>query len=370
MVMFTDPVADGASVTYSVSNTTVGSLSPTSGTTNSTGENRTTLTVTENGTVTTYVTSGADGDRVTFIVNGIPSGPQPGVVYTTTNGYLRSIDANGRVFEFGPSGQVTAQAVGPMDADIDGDGYLEVPYVDGSGDLKIRDMNGEVQTLVPAGSGVTPGTSGRIGVGSYRTGDPEVYFVNDNSRLYRADWEGGASTGAEGIYRNPSNQNNLIQAQSVAGVGDFLNDGDNEIVHVDSGNKLAYLNERTNNGQNRQETAVNNDNVVGIAATSEPGQLDGDPPVDVVWRTGNAPNVRVADGNGQDDTLPALMGDDNPKSGASMALFDYTGDSTPELIYVDQNQELKYYNFVTGSTGWVLDENGGNVTVGVGPGVA
>jgi hypothetical protein len=73
MVMFTDPVADGASVTYSVSNTTVGSFSSNSGTTNSTGENRTTLTVTENGSVTTYVTSGAGGDRVEFDVQGIAS---------------------------------------------------------------------------------------------------------------------------------------------------------------------------------------------------------------------------------------------------------------------------------------------------------
>ncbi|WP_440989178.1 hypothetical protein [Haloarchaeobius baliensis] len=75
MVMFTDTVADGAGVDYAVSNGTVGSVSPTNGTTNSTGENRTTLTVTENGSVTTYVTSGAGGDRVEFTVEGVASGP-------------------------------------------------------------------------------------------------------------------------------------------------------------------------------------------------------------------------------------------------------------------------------------------------------
>ncbi|WP_256297079.1 hypothetical protein [Haloarchaeobius salinus] len=74
MVMFTDPVADGATVSYSVSNSTVGSFSSNNGTTNSTGENRTTLTMTENGTVSTYVTSGAGGDRVAFSVEGMAGG--------------------------------------------------------------------------------------------------------------------------------------------------------------------------------------------------------------------------------------------------------------------------------------------------------
>ncbi|MFC4406578.1 hypothetical protein [Haloarchaeobius iranensis] len=370
MTMFTDPVADGASVTYSVSNTTVGSFSPTSGTTSSSGEDQTTLTVSQNGSVTTYVTSGAGGDRVTFDVTGIPGGPQPGMVYTTSGGYLRSLDANGRVYEFGPSGQVTAQSLGPMDEDIDGDGLVEVPYVDGNGALKIRDLNGEVQTLVPDSASILPSTSGRLGVGSYRTGDSEVYF-SDGSDLYRVDWEGGASTSAEAVYKKPSKTKDPIQAQSVAGVGNFLDDGaggGDEIAFVDSNSKLAYVDEK-GNGDNQKKKAVDNPNVVGVSATTEPAQLDGDTPADVVWRTGSSPFVRLADGtNSEDSTLPGMS--DKPKSGASMGLYDYTGDGTPELIYVDQNQELKYYDFTTDTTGWVKDEFGGNVTVGVGPGVA
>ncbi|WP_435359264.1 hypothetical protein [Haloarchaeobius sp. DFWS5] len=74
LVMNTNPTADGASVTYAVNNSMVSSLSRTSGTTNGTGENATTLSLAENGTVVVYTTSGAGGDNIRFEVSGLPGG--------------------------------------------------------------------------------------------------------------------------------------------------------------------------------------------------------------------------------------------------------------------------------------------------------
>jgi hypothetical protein len=71
LTMETNPTADGVDVSYGVSNQTVGTIGPQSGTTDSAGTDSTTLSVTENGTVNAYVNSGSSGDRIEFTVKNI-----------------------------------------------------------------------------------------------------------------------------------------------------------------------------------------------------------------------------------------------------------------------------------------------------------
>jgi hypothetical protein len=73
MTIKTSPQVDSASVSYAVSNRTVGTLGPESGTTNSEGRDTVTLTVTENSTepLSTYANSGSSGDRINFTVKNI-----------------------------------------------------------------------------------------------------------------------------------------------------------------------------------------------------------------------------------------------------------------------------------------------------------
>jgi hypothetical protein len=64
LIMQTSPVADGASVDYAVNDTSIATISPKTGETNATGENKTTLTTLNDGFVKVYTTSGADGDTI------------------------------------------------------------------------------------------------------------------------------------------------------------------------------------------------------------------------------------------------------------------------------------------------------------------
>ncbi|MDY6779650.1 MAG: hypothetical protein SV760_03715 [Halobacteria archaeon] len=74
LTMDTVPTAEGASVWYSVNNTAVGTVSPSTGTTNSAGENTTTLEAQANGTVKVYTSSGGSGDGINVTVKNFPSG--------------------------------------------------------------------------------------------------------------------------------------------------------------------------------------------------------------------------------------------------------------------------------------------------------
>jgi len=73
LTMETNPTVDGAGVSYAVSNQTVGTLNPNTGTVTG-GTDSTTLNVTTNGTVYTYVSSGDDGDRINFTVTNVAAG--------------------------------------------------------------------------------------------------------------------------------------------------------------------------------------------------------------------------------------------------------------------------------------------------------
>ncbi|QLG47937.1 hypothetical protein [Natrinema halophilum] len=77
LTMGTNATADGATVRYAVSDQNVGNVSPTEGTTNSSGMNTTMFTVnssaTDGDTVAVYTSSGSDGDKISLEISR--SGP-------------------------------------------------------------------------------------------------------------------------------------------------------------------------------------------------------------------------------------------------------------------------------------------------------
>ena len=359
MVMFTDPVADGASVTYSVSNSTVGNFSPTSGTTNSTGEDQTTLTVSQNGTVTTYVTSGAGGDRVEFTVAGVAGGPdfQPGIVYTTpSDQYLRSVGQNGVIRSYDSAVTGSVSAVGAMEVDFDGDGREEIPFVDENSNLKLIDIEGETQTLI-GGSTFGPGyTQTRLGVGTYRGTGPYVFFVDGNNELRTVDSAGNLGT----VYRDPTKNNpKPITVASVGGTGDIDGDGRNEITVVGSNNdKLGWVDP---NGQENQ-LQERNTKPTSANSISDPADFIGaDGTVEFVVRKGanSVYTVNATDG------FSFTTANSSIADGPPLATVDIVGAATEEVIYIDQSGYLRYIT-ASGTEGYVRDDDGNRIGVNQG----
>ena len=106
--MDTSPTADGATVTYAVNDTAVGTISPSTGTTNSDGEDSTTFTPAGTGGVKVYTDSGSSGDTLVLdVVNLVGAlvynsdataedGPDVdtvtgGVEFTITNQFSQSL---------------------------------------------------------------------------------------------------------------------------------------------------------------------------------------------------------------------------------------------------------------------------------------
>lgn len=77
-------------------------------------------------------------------------GPVGEVVYTDDAGHLFSPSSDGERVAYRPLSADESwgvEAIGPKDADPDGDVDREVPYVDGSNSLKLIDEADETQAL-------------------------------------------------------------------------------------------------------------------------------------------------------------------------------------------------------------------------------
>ncbi|MFW5937993.1 MAG: hypothetical protein ACOCSN_03535 [Halanaeroarchaeum sp.] len=97
----------------------------------------------ENETMRVIVRVSGAEDVLAFDAVGELELPREAVVYTTTEGALRSVSPDGTVESYG----VTAAAIGPKEIDFDGDDRLEIPFVRPDGTLAIVDERGNVADL-------------------------------------------------------------------------------------------------------------------------------------------------------------------------------------------------------------------------------
>ncbi|WP_227133526.1 hypothetical protein [Halorubellus salinus] len=352
VTMGTSPTAVGASVSWAVNDTTIATVDPENGETQGNGENSTDVVLNQNGDVVVFASSGAGGNRTTLRVTGISAAmAQPGIVFTKS-GELRTVGQNGVVKAYDPAKTGTVKAIGPMNADLDGDGKVEVPFVTGNNDLKMIDLDGQVQTLIDGASGTTA-KQARIGVGTYRGSGPYVYFVNGNDNLHRVDGNGNAQV----VYTNIKDDTGTISAQAVAGTASFSG-GQNHIVFVAGDGNVKHLKPQNKNKNTIDDTTVAPSSVHSIS----------DPSVDItanegiVYRASSTPWLYELDSNGQGDQLSPA---DKPVGGAPIAMFDYTGDNVEDVIYVGQSGYLRYVT-TSGATGYVRDEDGNRISAASG----
>ena len=100
--------AEGLNFDYAVNDTSVATVEPGDGVSNRSGENRTTLTATQTGTVAVYVVSGGSRDVVNVTVEdtgGTGSGPASGLATVTPDG--KTVDNHGAIFTIRNDGTST-----------------------------------------------------------------------------------------------------------------------------------------------------------------------------------------------------------------------------------------------------------------------
>ncbi len=258
---------------------------------------------------------------------------------------LKSVAANGAVTTYDATGP---KAVGQPNADLDGDGDADVPYVDGNDDLRFVDSENNTRTLDGSGTvGDAP-----LGVGDYdSSGTPEVYYVRDGN-LFRSEFGTGPTEVVDG--KN-------WDVGGVAGVADFDSDGAPEVVFtIDRANRIAYLDDTGNLVGVTGQTGK----VDSLAAISTPRDFDGDGAPEVAAYNSDSEGIDLYDASGADGSfgLPYQAGE------TPMAALDYDGDGVPEVVHLDSDGTLRALDATDGTTTRVTDSTGSTLSGATGPG--
>ncbi len=247
----------------------------------------------------------------------------------SNNGNLRTLFASGTIR---PYATTQVQTIGPAKASLDGDGNIDIPYVGNNGDLKAIDSNDEIIILDDSWGG----KQARIGVGDWNDdGTIEVIYVGNNNKLKSATADGISD-------KLPGN----TKAKSIAGVGPFGESGNPAIVFVGSNNQEIKYAEPSGQGSSIDVTKT------GVKADSSnaigpPADYDDDSELEVPIVNGNN-NIELIDRSGQDGTVDPNIG----VAQAPMGKLQVAGDATPEIVFVDSNNNfIQYVNPDTDETG-------------------
>jgi len=256
-------------------------------------------------------------------------------------GSLQSVTASGVVTTYN-TGDI--KSVGSPNADLDGDGETDVPFVNGDDKLRIVDSDGNTRTL--DGSGNVE--SSPLGVGDYdASGTPEIYYIK-NGNLFKAE----AGVGSAKIVDNKN-----WDLGGVAGVADFDSDGALEVVFtIDKASRIAYLDDTGSVvGATGQTGKVDT-----LRAVSTPRDFDDDGTVEIAAYDSDTDGIRLYDASGGDGSF----GPSTPVGETPMGSLDYDSDGIPDIIYLNSNQQsLHALDATSGATAQVTDNNGGQLTV-------
>jgi FlaG/FlaF family flagellin (archaellin) len=246
----------------------------------------------------------------------------------------------------------SAQALGSS-GDVDGDGTAEVPYVDGSGNLKLTDSDGNTQTVVDKSSVASakePDADKTVmATGSWQGSPTSVFYANANhNKIYRVT-DGGSPTLVKDVSSNGVN--------AVLGPGDIDGDGDNELVYAGDSQEIRYI-EPDGTVKTTGFTSGSNNGI----GTGKLRDVDGDGTDEAVVVDGSN-NVRLIEESGATGS-PAQSSVDAAKSPVTVA--DIDDDGSPEIVYLGvSSAELKYIDGLGGSpTVEDLTDEGGNAVDG------
>lgn len=284
---------------------------------------------------------GANGQSDSVTVDTPVLASASSIAYTG----VTAVDGDGGTeTSLAPSG---VNALGPSDADIDGDGSIDLPYVSSGGDLQITDSNGQTATLVDSAHPSNPATSKTLlAVGSWKGSGTSVFYANgNNDRIYRIE-DGGSPVEVAA----PGDG-----AQAVMGIGDIDGDGTGELLFADGSQQVRYL-EPDGTVTELQGGGAGSNNGIGVG---QPPDFDGDGTVSTVIVDGSN-NVKIVGGAESDETFTAT---DARK--APLTTADVDGDGAIEIVYVSTDGDrVKYVDDPRGTAQieQMTDANGDPIT--------
>lgn len=286
---------------------------------------------------------GASGQSSSVTISTSPLNSQGTVLYSGVD----AIPEDGsQTISVGISG---VDALGNSGTDIDGDGLVEVPYIEG-GDLEVIDSNGNVQNLVDDTHASNPDTDKTLmHVGSWMGTETSVFYVNENhDAIYRVDADGDVSSVA-----SPSNG-----ANAVVGISDIDGDNQDDLIFADGSQQIRYI-ESEGGVSKVQNGGVGSNNGIGVGEVSD---LDGDGTARVATVDGSN-NIRLVgvSGSETDITISSTSATKSP-----VTVSDIDSDSESEIVYVSTSGYIRYVDDPLGSQQVrdLNDEDGNQVSGG------
>ena len=221
-------------------------------------------------------------------------------------------------------GASNAAALGAPTTDLTGDGSNDLPFVTGSGGLKVIDSSGNTETLVTSSDSSNPAKSKTLMTsGSWDGSDPSVFYADgDQATLYRVDGSGSVSTVAQ-----PGNG-----VQAVTGIGDIDDDGTEELIFVDGSQQVRYL-KPDGTIQKVSGGGAGSNNGIGVGKAAD---FDDNGVVRVALVDGSN-NVKLVGSTESDVVLSDTSAKKSP-----VTVADVDNDGNLEVVYIGSNGHIKY----------------------------
>lgn len=253
-----------------------------------------------------------------------------GTAFVDSGGNLKVVYGDGSVNDFNVNPRIIAGT-----GNLDEDKYNEVPYVDGTGNLKIIDKTGENSTL-------DTGLSASkliMATGKWKDGKDYIFYPDQSDNGYIKKIRSGSSEETIGTG---------IASNGVIGPGDFNRDGDKDIVFVGTSDTIKWYDDGTVGSTGFSSFGSNNQKGLGKVT-----DLDNDGNVRVPYVTGSN-NIALIDYTGGKTVLNNNYGE---ASKTRIAAVDWRRDSKKEIIHLDSsNNELRFM-FLNGESKYVKDRN-------------
>ncbi|MBP1954978.1 hypothetical protein J2752_001890 [Halarchaeum rubridurum] len=267
---------------------------------------------------------------------------------SASDGHVTLVTADGSRIDTGVSAAVVGKG-----GDLDGDGYVEIPYVTGQQTLGVVDRTGERVQLADAAEE----TKTTMAVGDLDgDGTPALYYARDSST---------AGSELRRAYDNGTTEvvvSKDTTANAALGVADVTGDGVPEVVFVGSSGGLRYYNETASDVVTFYTSGIGSNGGLGVGA---PRDFDGDgvARVPIVDGSNNAVLVEPVGTDANVTTVVSGGVDKNPVAGV-----DWTSDDGIEYLYVD-GDAVKWAT-LDGTGGTVTDANGNAISTTSNAGVA